>query len=201
MDPLAEDDENLSPYIYVENNPVLMTDPDGMSSDSGKTPAPAPKPIQLKEVTIKGWAPKKQHFGSYTYITYAPGQAIVRQNQADVLGLLEDWTQLGRAIQIYVSTSDIAAKNLLKMSKTGTPRRKTAKQLRKEWEKATGKTWPKEPNDPTRNQVAHHIKPLADGGEDGYPNIEPKPADEHRSWHQMLGDFIRWGSTRVTDVD
>ena len=31
--------------------------------------------------------------------------------------------------------------------------------------------------------------------------IENKPADDHRSWHQELGDFVRWGSTRLRDVN
>jgi RHS repeat-associated protein len=77
---------------------------------------------------------------------------------------------------------------------TTTPRKKTSEQLRKEWQEGTGKEWPKEPNDAGKNQVAHHTKPLGDGGHDGYPNIEPLPAKEHTTLHKSNGDFKRWGA-------
>ena len=206
VDPLADESEDLSPYNYGENNPISMIDQDGMEAEDAAgieqdkpKPKPTPKPIQLKEVVINGGVRKKQYLGSYTYYAYYPNQAQLESNRRDAASFLEKWTPLGREVMAYLSIADIASH--MKFSKIGTPRAKTGKQLRKEWEKATGKKWPKEPGDPSKNQVAHHIKPLADGGEDGYPNIEPKPADEHRAWHQQLGDFIRWGSTRVGDVN
>jgi len=206
IDPEAEEFETESPYIYGENNPVLMIDPDGREAEEasgdeqGKPkPKPKPKPIQLKEVVIKGYVPKKQYFGSYEYTIYVPNQATLDANRRQLEGFLERWTPLGREGMLYLNLLNMTQD--LQMSKIGTPRVKSGRQLRKEWEKATGKKWPKEPGDPNRNQVAHHIKPLADGGEDGYPNIEPKPAADHTSWHQMLGDFIRWGAKRTGDVD
>lgn len=68
--------------------------------------------------------------------------------------------------------------------------------MRKEWENGTGEKWPKEPDDPSKNQHAHHKVPLANGGYDGYPNIEPLPAKEHREHHKQNGDFKRWGKRR-----
>jgi hypothetical protein len=172
-----------------------MTDPDGMEADNTNNTNTPPPPKQLKEVVIT--AKKSKPAASSTVLVLPEALRLTARNEMS--RLFSNYTPLGRALMVVTNTMDLAKK--VDFSKIGTPRGKSAKQLRKEWERATGKTWPKEPNDPTRNQVAHHIKPLADGGEDGYPNIEPKPADEHRSWHQQLGDFVRWGSTRVRDVD
>lgn len=81
-------------------------------------------------------------------------------------------------------------------AKKPTPRTKSSKQLREEWEEATGQSWPKEPDNPNQNQAAHHSTPLADGGYDGYPNIEPKSRKDHVDHHKKNGDFKRWGSKR-----
>jgi len=75
-----------------------------------------------------------------------------------------------------------------------TARGKSSKQLRKEWQEAEGKSWPKEPGDATKNQHAHHKEPLADGGKDGYSNIQPLPAKDRRQLHKDRGDHKRWGA-------
>ncbi len=75
-----------------------------------------------------------------------------------------------------------------------TPRLKSPSKLRKEWEDAENKVWPMDPDDLTKRQHAHHKKALADGGYDGYPNIEPLSAKEHRKLHKENGDSKRWGS-------
>jgi hypothetical protein len=80
--------------------------------------------------------------------------------------------------------------------KAPTPRGKSTKQLRKEWEENTGETWPKEPNNPNKDQVVSHIEPLQDGGLDGYPNIEPVPAKIHHQAHKDNGDYSRWAKDR-----
>jgi len=196
IDPLAEQDESLSPFIYGENDPILMTDPDGMEAENSNQGGTQPPPKQLKEVVIKG-VKKSKPKPAATVVLLPEALRLSALNEMN--SIFSNYTPLGRTVMVVTNLMDMA--NKVDFSKIGTPRKKSAKQLRKEWERATGKTWPKEPNDPTKNQVAHHIKPLADGGEDGYPNIEPKPADEHRSWHQALGDFIRWGSARAPDVD
>lgn len=52
VDPMVELYDDLSPYHYGMNNPILMIDPDGMSSDTSKVIKPKPKSIQLAEVPI-----------------------------------------------------------------------------------------------------------------------------------------------------
>ena len=79
---------------------------------------------------------------------------------------------------------------------SGTPRKKSTAQLRKEWEDINGKNWPKEPENPSRNQVAHHTKPLADKGIDDGSNIEPKLKIKHINDHKANGDFKRWAKRR-----
>ena len=61
---------------------------------------------------------------------------------------------------------------------SGTPRIKTTKQLRKEWEAIHGEAWPKDPST-GRNMVAHHEDALADRGVDAGNNITPKTNNEH----------------------
>jgi hypothetical protein len=70
--------------------------------------------------------------------------------------------------------------------------RRSSRSLRAEWERLTGKTWPE-------GHVAHHTRPLADGGRDDATNIEPKTPDDHVQHHKDRGDFVRWGSRRRTE--
>ena len=54
--------------------------------------------------------------------------------------------------------------------------------------------WPK--TDDGRNFVAHHVKPLADGGPDTLDNIVPMHPDLHIPYHVNNGDFSRWRKRR-----
>jgi hypothetical protein len=70
---------------------------------------------------------------------------------------------------------------------------KSNKQLRSDWEKKEGKTWPKD-EATGKNQDVHHKKAVADGGARTLENIEPKPRADHVNHHKANGDFKRWGS-------
>jgi len=74
--------------------------------------------------------------------------------------------------------------------KNATPRTVSTSTHRKNWEKIWGTEWPK--TDDGKNYHAHHITPLADGGEDHVSNITPIHPDDHRALHAE--DFRRWGA-------
>lgn len=56
-----------------------------------------------------------------------------------------------------------------------------------------GKKWPKDPENPQKNQDVSHKKTLADGGTNEVENIGPNPHKEHMNEHKQQGDFKRWG--------
>jgi hypothetical protein len=70
----------------------------------------------------------------------------------------------------------------------------TSGSLRNQWEKLEGTPWPKDPNDPLRNQDVSHNVAKADGGADEVRNIGPMPHNEHVTKHVENGDFARWGA-------
>jgi RHS repeat-associated protein len=57
IDPLADDYENLSPYTFVRNNPLIYVDPDGM----GDSVINAPKPLQ--EVVVVAHRKREAYTG------------------------------------------------------------------------------------------------------------------------------------------
>jgi RHS repeat-associated protein len=77
---------------------------------------------------------------------------------------------------------------IIQMGRAG----KSTEQLRKEWEKLTGKKWPADPNT-GKNQDAHHVQPRADAGTDVAENIQAMPHADHVDHHKKNGDFKRWG--------
>lgn len=64
--------------------------------------------------------------------------------------------------------------------------------LRKEYERATGQDWPRDPKTGRPYDVGH-IRALADGGKNELSNIRPIHPDAHRAEHRANGDYSRWG--------
>lgn len=105
-------------------------------------------------------------------------------------------------IDIFTGGSSKAVSYSLKqVAKTGT-KRVAAATLRKQWEKATGESWPKEPDFlpdgrsnekyAGRNQSLSHKKALEDGGTNDVDNFFPQPWILHQEAHKLQGDFKRW---------
>jgi hypothetical protein len=67
--------------------------------------------------------------------------------------------------------------------------------LRREWERAEGQDWPRDPATGRRHDVAH-VRALADGGTDTLDNIRPLARAEHIAQHMADGDFSRFAKRR-----
>ncbi|PVD49297.1 hypothetical protein DC498_25735 [Terrimonas sp.] len=58
IDELADETYNISPYVFANNNPILLNDPLGLTADSTKLSTTPENAIVLEEVVIKS-PPKK----------------------------------------------------------------------------------------------------------------------------------------------
>lgn len=76
-------------------------------------------------------------------------------------------------------------------------KRKSTRTVRREWEKAKGKKWPKDKDG--KNFDADHKRALADGGSNNAArNIQPRKHTDHVNRHKKNGDFKRWAKRRNT---
>lgn len=78
-------------------------------------------------------------------------------------------------------------------------KRVNSKTLRKRWENERWKKWPKEPDNPKRNQSVKHKKALQDWWTNELDNIEPAPWSEHFNEHKANWDFKRWAKQRLKE--
>jgi RHS repeat-associated protein len=85
IDPLADYFEHSSPYVYAENNPVLMNDPYGLNpvipSDPNTLPDVVVTSVRHKKVTGTPSAPTSLPVGG-TGITMAPSAMAPAASQA-----------------------------------------------------------------------------------------------------------------------
>jgi|WetSurMetagenome_2_1015567.scaffolds.fasta_scaffold00004_20 RHS repeat-associated protein len=124
------------------------------------------------------------------------GGALINLAEGDLEGAAP--YALGLLLPIsgkQLKTGEKGLEEIVDAAGSGTPRIKSTKQLRSEWETLNGEAWPKDP-ETGRNMVAHHKKALADGGSDAGSNIAPKTNKEHVQGHVENGDFKRWGKRR-----
>ena len=75
-------------------------------------------------------------------------------------------------------------------------KREAPAKSRAKWEQHTGEKWPKEPDNPDKNQTVSHKKALNDGGNNDVQNLEPMPAKDHHQMHKDNGDFKRWAQDK-----
>ena len=67
------------------------------------------------------------------------------------------------------------------------------RQIRKNWEKAEGATWPTDPATGQNQHVSHEI-PKSKGGSSELSNIKPRTAADHIQKHKDAGDYKEWGA-------
>jgi RHS repeat-associated protein len=65
IDPLADDYENLSPYIFVRNNPLIYVDPDGMGDTTIN-----PHKTTLQEVIVVAHPKREAYTGFFGTLNY-----------------------------------------------------------------------------------------------------------------------------------
>jgi RHS repeat-associated protein len=126
--------------------------------------------------------------------TVVTGGGLLAQGTATVTVVTLNGAQAGA-----LTVNGLSAVGQVAMYMNGTPGggggapSKTNAQLRKEWEAANQKPWPKDPANGW-NQDVSHIKAKADGGANTLENIEPKLHADHVQDHIDAGDFKRWGA-------
>lgn len=194
VDPLTDKFPSVSGYSYCINNPVILIDPDGNSPIKGITSAIkiAKEAYNIYKKTGKLTPKALKSAGLSELVDIAGDMVTIFSGDASVLDRISAVADLVIGTNLNQKGNNIVAKKgteiVNKITKRESPRTSRTK-----WEKKTGEKWPKDPDNPSRNQDVSHKKPLADGGTNDVDNIEPKPHSEHMQEHMQRGDFNRRG--------
>lgn len=198
IDPQCEKYYWISPYAYCANNPIRYVDPTGEFIESAwdvfslvtgaKSFVDNVKAGNVGAAIVDGLGVVVD--AAAVVVPGVPGgvgaatKGIRAVDKAvDATRVVDKGTDAAKALD---NTTDIS-----KQAKREAPAKSRAK-----WEEATGEKWPKDPQNPSKNQYVSHKKALADGGTNDVDNIEPKPHREHMDEHKQNGDFKRWGKRR-----
>lgn len=199
VDPMSDKYPSLSFYTYCADNPVKLADPNGES------------PIKVirsaVKIVKKAYAIYKKTGRLTPKTLKKAGLDEIIDIAGDLYTLFDSDASLSEKIAASVDIavgSDLNSKGRQEVIKDAGKiitkvKREASTKSRKKWEEANNKPWPKDPDNPNKNQDVSHKKPLADGGTNDVDNIEPKPHSEHIQEHKDNGDFKRWGAIRNND--